>query len=101
MAAQQHVSCASNGNQHHAGNADRLVMNAALKSDAGAKYASGHEPHQDVPNFRRHLSRSKARSEEHTSELQSHQDLHSFPTRRSSDLIELGSGSARWRPSSM
>src|SRR5471032_1243558 len=26
------------------------------------------------------------RSEEHTSELQSHQDLHSFPTRRSSDL---------------
>src|SRR5919205_1250449 len=29
---------------------------------------------------------SPARSEEHTSELQSHSDLHSFPTRRSSDL---------------
>src|SRR5579875_2088171 len=29
---------------------------------------------------------SCARSEEHTSELQSHRDLHSFPTRRSSDL---------------
>src|SRR5476649_1794667 len=28
-----------------------------------------------------------ARSEEHTSELQSHSDLHSFPTRRSSDLL--------------
>src|SRR5215204_5445675 len=28
-----------------------------------------------------------SRSEEHTSELQSHRDLHSFPTRRSSDLI--------------
>src|SRR5476649_2121249 len=28
------------------------------------------------------------RSEEHTSELQSHSDLHSFPTRRSSDLVE-------------
>src|SRR5476649_2336241 len=28
------------------------------------------------------------RSEEHTSELQSHRDLHSFPTRRSSDLNE-------------
>src|SRR5215211_147206 len=28
------------------------------------------------------------RSEEHTSELQSHSDLHSFPTRRSSDLLE-------------
>src|SRR5476649_634263 len=26
------------------------------------------------------------RSEEHTSELQTHSDLHSFPTRRSSDL---------------
>src|SRR5476649_589011 len=28
----------------------------------------------------------RGRSEEHTSELQSHSDLHSFPTRRSSDL---------------
>src|SRR5438034_230518 len=31
----------------------------------------------------------KARSEEHTSELQSHSDLHSFPTRRSSDLVRV------------
>src|SRR5579875_416889 len=30
---------------------------------------------------------SRERSEEHTSELQSHSDLHSFPTRRSSDLL--------------
>src|SRR5579875_3480830 len=29
----------------------------------------------------------RCRSEEHTSELQSHSDLHSFPTRRSSDLL--------------
>src|ERR1044072_480844 len=29
---------------------------------------------------------ARGRSEEHTSELQSHRDLHSFPTRRSSDL---------------
>src|SRR5579875_1840649 len=34
-------------------------------------------------SFRAKIS---ARSEEHTSELQSHSDLHSFPTRRSSDL---------------
>src|SRR5215204_274101 len=34
----------------------------------------------DDRNFHLH------RSEEHTSELQSHSDLHSFPTRRSSDL---------------
>src|ERR1035437_3410752 len=31
-----------------------------------------------------------SRSEEHTSELQSHRDLHSFPTRRSSDLYGSG-----------
>src|SRR5476649_1241462 len=30
----------------------------------------------------------QCRSEEHTSELQSHRDLHSFPTRRSSDLSD-------------
>src|ERR687894_369170 len=38
------------------------------------------------------------RSEEHTSELQSHRDLHSFPTRRSSDL-ESTSTSRISRPS--
>src|SRR5476649_956442 len=32
----------------------------------------------------------EGRSEEHTSELQSHRDLHSFPTRRSSDLQDMG-----------
>src|SRR5215204_3111110 len=32
------------------------------------------------------LGACDGRSEEHTSELQSHRDLHSFPTRRSSDL---------------
>src|ERR1044072_539804 len=31
--------------------------------------------------------RQTSRSEEHTSELQSHRDLRSFPTRRSSDLF--------------
>src|SRR5262252_2916209 len=38
-------------------------------------------PPSPPPQGRCHL-----RSEEHTSELQSHRDLHSFPTRRSSDL---------------
>src|SRR5579875_2178689 len=39
------------------------------------------------------------RSEEHTSELQSHRDLHSFPTRRSSDLVQsLSTGPLmKWR----
>src|SRR5215204_4599908 len=39
------------------------------------------------------------RSEEHTSELQSHSDLHSFPTRRSSDLCSAAPSSrtkVRW-----
>src|SRR5476649_2747126 len=35
------------------------------------------------------------RSEEHTSELQSHRDLHSFPTRRSSDLANRSCRSRR------
>src|SRR5215204_3225270 len=35
-------------------------------------------------------SPSTIRSEEHTSELQSHRDLHSFPTRRSSDPHAVG-----------
>src|SRR5882672_9111299 len=45
--------------------------------DAAAAYRNGCT---SIPNSRDN------RSEEHTSELQSHRDLHSFPTRRSSDL---------------
>src|SRR5215218_7997679 len=37
------------------------------------------------------------RSEEHTSELQSHSDLHSFPTRRSSDLCNPARSPGRSR----
>src|ERR1044072_6535722 len=37
----------------------------------------------------------KIRSEEHTSELQSHRDLPSFPTRRSSDLGRRTRGFSR------
>src|SRR5476649_354916 len=38
------------------------------------------------------------RSEEHTSELQSHSDLHSFPTRRSSDLYIPYAAANRYCP---
>src|SRR5476651_881122 len=38
------------------------------------------------------FGRLQERSEEHTSELQSRQYLHSFPTRRSSDLHSLPDG---------
>src|SRR5882672_5176612 len=40
----------------------------------------------DLRSSATRTSRPPSRSEEHTSELQSHSDLHSFPTRRSSDL---------------
>src|SRR5476649_2959016 len=39
-----------------------------------------------VHEYIAHADPGVPRSEEHTSELQSHRDLHSFPTRRSSDL---------------
>src|SRR5476649_2809562 len=45
----------------------------------------------DAPHLREihppDVREREPRSEEHTSELQSHRDLHSFPTRRSSDLF--------------
>src|SRR5476649_564725 len=44
-------------------------------------------PHWATWEHFHELDRKGLRSEEHTSELQSHSDLHSFPTRRSSDLI--------------
>src|SRR6476646_10758699 len=40
-------------------------------------------------NSRATILKASLRSEEHTSELQSHRDLHSFPTRRSSDLDDV------------
>src|SRR4030095_8437525 len=46
-------------------------------------------------NFGKDLTGLRARSEEHTSELQSHRDLHSFPTRRSSDLDEMDEAELR------
>src|SRR5476649_583 len=47
-----------------------------------------------MPGRTARVTRSTTRSEEHTSELQSHSDLHSFPTRRSSDLRRSSSTSA-------
>src|SRR5476649_2451398 len=44
-------------------------------------------PRRSPHNRWSHSEYSRMRSEEHTSELQSHSDLHSFPTRRSSDLL--------------
>src|SRR5476649_627805 len=54
---------------------DRVVQTSAR--DHGASQARRQDRRATI-----------GRSEEHTSELQSHRDLHSFPTRRSSDLCE-------------
>src|SRR5882672_8410122 len=61
----------------------------ARAADLGVnqKSAMGTSPHPAFLDLV-HRQLRKARSEEHTSELQSHRDLHSFPTRRSSDLLE-------------
>src|SRR5882672_9468298 len=48
--------------------------------------AKGDEAHAVAVLLRTQRQPGHFRSEEHTSELQSHRDLHSFPTRRSSDL---------------
>src|SRR5262252_6573829 len=55
-----------------------LRLQAAVSSDGGVTAAR--------PRHASGRRRVRRRSEEHTSELQSHRDLHSFPTRRSSDL---------------
>src|SRR5476649_691590 len=49
------------------------------RTDDGALAVGAHDPDRFIV--------ARIRSEEHTSELQSHRDLHSFPTRRSSDLL--------------
>src|SRR5476649_1014723 len=49
-------------------------------------HAQGERDGGDARQGQRRLQQRQDRSEEHTSELQSHRDLHSFPTRRSSDL---------------
>src|SRR5947207_2011030 len=63
------------------GRARRLPAQPLRHSVWGAVAAQDREPAGGGP-----LPFRESRSEEHTSELQSHSDLHSFPTRRSSDL---------------
>src|SRR5215204_1244923 len=53
---------------------------------------------QDGPQRPDGMERVHRRSEEHTSELQSHRDLHSFPTRRSSDLRCMAATPSRGSP---
>src|SRR4030095_6076605 len=55
-------------------------------------------PHQIAFNVLPHVDSFLERSEEHTSELQSHRDLLSFPTRRSSDLRQQVQAIAEGRP---
>src|SRR5476649_2792924 len=67
---------------------DALPISAAALADALRAQSYAGDPvsvevdGRDLPGG----TKNWERSEEHTSELQSHRDLHSFPTRRSSDL---------------
>src|SRR5438034_321505 len=63
----------------------------ASSADAATCVFREHAPNSEERWHSLPTSASDSRSEEHTSELQSHSDLvdqHSFPTRRSSDLDE-------------
>src|SRR5215211_4992711 len=80
-------------------NSSHTVIYTLSLHDALPIYAAAfgflrrHRPHADggalgLQSLQQRVEATggRARSEEHTSELQSHSDLHSFPTRRSSDL---------------
>src|SRR5947208_678696 len=54
MSAEQHIGCASNSDQHHPGDADGLVMHAALEPDAAAYEPCRYEPYKNIEDLRRH-----------------------------------------------
>src|SRR5476649_1161512 len=63
------------------------ILDEVLAFHVGGQFDVVGEGFVDVEFVPEGLAESfPGRSEEHTSELQSHRDLHSFPTRRSSDL---------------
>src|SRR5476649_993783 len=61
----------------------RTALRTTTLDKMDVKYNKARDENGVLQNTTREIWR---RSEEHTSELQSHRDLHSFPTRRSSDL---------------
>src|SRR5829696_2777172 len=54
MSAQEHIGCASNGDEHHPGDTYGFVMHPTLEPNAGAKESCRHEPHKDVEDLGRH-----------------------------------------------
>src|SRR5882672_3278400 len=72
---------------------DALPISARLPQWCGCERASSPRcaARTDPSPWPGSASACPDRSEEHTSELQSHSDLHSFPTRRSSDLRKVTS----------
>src|SRR5476649_1014863 len=63
-----------------------IYGNASAMNRLGTCFDHGQGVVEDEGEAFKWYLQSAERSEEHTSELQSHRDLHSFPTRRSSDL---------------
>src|SRR5262252_7718549 len=99
LATMLYASAASSDRKSTRLNSSHTVIYTLSLHDAlpislrrAGRVARGRPP-LPLPDRRRRRARDDAlrergvvRSEEHTSELQSHSDLHSFPTRRSSDL---------------
>src|ERR1035437_6836227 len=68
---------------------------------AGVDYNHPRTPHEDIARSLRAqfaTGVTRLRSEEHTSALQSRRYLHSFPTRRSSDLQAKGFAGVDYNP---
>src|SRR5476649_441670 len=63
-----------------------ISASASLAASRPTRTASSPHPRPTRLSCANISMNGNGRSEEHTSELQSHSDLHSFPTRRSSDL---------------
>src|SRR5882672_6330655 len=89
MRMYEEVDTVRRGIAEHFEIGEREVGVAATVADEDLQAPQGNRRYlAQQPNRpdRAELVRAQDRSEEHTSELQSHRDLHSFPTRRSSDL---------------
>src|ERR1044072_3869815 len=63
-----------------------IFLNERIKEMIQPAWSTTRDKLEANVHFPGHLESARNRSEEHTSELQSHRYLHSSPTRRSSDL---------------
>lgn len=56
VAREQHVGRAADADQHHAGDADRLMMHPSLEADDGAEHSCRAEAEEDVERLKLHVA---------------------------------------------